>query len=86
MDAGSVMSIAGVVTQGRHLSNQWVTTYKVQVSQDAEHWWQVGNIYQGNTNRDGKVTHTFSKPVTARYLRVLPQTWHGRFFLFGFSS
>lgn len=77
MDAGSVMSIAGVVTQGRHLSNQWVTTYKVQVSQDAEHWWQVGNIYQGNTNRDGKVTHTFSKPVTARYLRVLPQTWNG---------
>jgi hypothetical protein len=75
MDAGRVTSIAGVVTQGSKNAGQWVKTYKVLVSQDGEQWREVGNVYTGNTDRDTKVTNSFSEPVTARYLRVLPQTW-----------
>ena len=30
IDTGELQSIAGIVTQGRKDSNQWVTSYKVQ--------------------------------------------------------
>jgi 3-polyprenyl-4-hydroxybenzoate decarboxylase len=38
VDTGSVQTIVGVVTQGRQESNQWVSAYRIQVSDDNKNW------------------------------------------------
>ena len=35
----------------------------------------IGNSTLGNTDQDTKVLVVFSEPVTARYVRIFPQTW-----------
>ena len=77
VDTGEVQSIAGVRTQGRRDSNQWVTSYKVMVSDDGANFKAVecGRTFDGNSNRNTKVKNIFSKPVRARYIRIFPQSW-----------
>ena len=91
MDLGVIRTVRGVVTQGRRDKPQWVKTYKVQASQDGVTWYAVGKSFKvagkvqtvGNTfiaNKDSntKITKTFQQPVTARYVRIRPQTWQGK--------
>jgi hypothetical protein len=70
---------AGVMTQGRADKDQWVTSYKVQYSDDGVNWQYVdnGEIFTGNTDRNTLQTSLFSTPVVARTLRIVPQTWYG---------
>jgi len=77
LDAGHVKSIAGVVTQGRRHHHQWVTSYKVKASADGKAWDEVdcGRTFAGNTNRDTKVFGRFTKPITARYIRIYVNSW-----------
>ena len=79
MDTGSVQSISGLVTQGRRDQDEWVTSYQVQVSSDSKDWIDVGcgRVWEANTDRNSKVHNYFHEPVHARYIRVLPLTWHG---------
>ena len=77
LDNGKIGSISGVITQGRKNADQWVTSYKVKYKDESGSWWDIdGKKFPGNTDRDSKVTTTFSKPVRARYIRIYPQTWH----------
>ena len=76
MDAGSVTTINGVVTQGRHSADQWVTRFAVVASQDGNNWWSVGPSFAGNSDRDTKVTNVFRQSVTARYVRIMPLAWN----------
>jgi hypothetical protein len=51
MDTGSVQdAITGVATQGRSDYQQWVSSYKVSVSDDASSWTPVdgGVTFPGN--------------------------------------
>ena len=78
LDNGKLGSISGVITQGRKNSDQWVKSFKVKYKDEGGSWWDVdGKTFPGNSDRNTKVTTTFSKPVRARYIRIYPQTWKG---------
>jgi hypothetical protein len=79
LDTGSVQNIQGIVTQGRRNADQWVTTYRVMVSDDDKEWRHVecGRIFDGNTDRETRVRNLFNQPVKARYVRILAETWNG---------
>lgn len=77
IDVGYVHRISGVVTQGRKITDQWVTSYKVMVSKDGVRWFDVqcGSVFQANRDRNTKVVNLFERAVIARYVRIFPQTW-----------
>ena len=77
-DLGSIRTIGGVVTQGRKNNNQWVTSFKVRYSNDNKNYKEVdfGNKFIANWDRNTKVTNIFTIPVTARYIRIYPQSWY----------
>ena len=78
LDNGKLGSISGVITQGRKDYDQWVKSFKVKYKDESGSWWDVdGKTFPGNSDRNAKVTTTFSKPVRARYIRIYPQTWNG---------
>ena len=78
LDNGKIGSISGVITQGRKDYDQWVKSFKVKYKDESGSWWDVdGKTFPGNSDRNTKVTTTFSKPVRARYIRIYPQTWNG---------
>ncbi len=77
MDTGKVQAIQGIVTQGRRNADQWVTTFRIMVSEDLNSWRSVecGRIFDGNVDRETKVKTLFNEPVKARYVRVMVETW-----------
>ncbi|XP_072170083.1 EGF-like repeat and discoidin I-like domain-containing protein 3 [Diadema setosum] len=84
-DLGTDYRIEGVITQGRYpYYNQWVTSFGIQYKRDFASNFQdvVGiddepKIFQGNTDMNTKVTNYLPASVVARYVRILPKTWHG---------
>ena len=76
IDLGTAKRVAGIVTQGRADSDQWVQSYKVQYSTDGITFTEVASTtFVGNTDRNSKVTATLPRTVQARYVRLLPQSW-----------
>lgn len=53
-------------------------TYKLQYSLDGSSWtdYNNGQALTGNANATGTATADLT-PFSARYVRVLPQTWNG---------
>ena len=79
MDLGAVLSVAGVVTQGRKDECQYVKSYQVKTSLDGITWSDVdgGKVFNGNTGcGDAKVSNRFSQIVQRRYVRIVAKTWH----------
>ncbi|XP_033111313.1 lactadherin-like [Anneissia japonica] len=78
-----VLNVSGIITQGRsgHYS-QWVTSFIVLYSMDAQIWENVTDIvgdtmtFAGNDDQDTEVTNMFSSPVMALYIRLTPTSWH----------
>ncbi|XP_035669874.1 EGF-like repeat and discoidin I-like domain-containing protein 3 [Branchiostoma floridae] len=84
VDLGDIKHITGTVTQGRHWNHaQWVTSYKLQHSTDATRWTTYADsdgsdkVFPGNTDMRTPVTSMLCEPIEARYVRLLPQTFHG---------
>jgi len=79
MDLGKTRSVAGIVSQGRSDYWQWVTTYRVKVSDDEEEWKDIecGRIFDANSDRNTQVKNIFDAPVRARYVRIYPETYYG---------
>uniref|UniRef100_A0A4X2LX77 Carboxypeptidase X, M14 family member 1 n=1 Tax=Vombatus ursinus TaxID=29139 RepID=A0A4X2LX77_VOMUR len=84
VDAGRTARFTGVITQGRNSiwRYDWVTSYKVQFSNDTLTWWGTKNrssgldeVFPGNSDPDTPVLAVLSQPQVARYIRLLPQTW-----------
>ena len=80
IDEGSAKPIMGVRTQGRRggTDNQRVTAYKVSTSLDGKTWVPVdgGKVFGANVARsDTTVASKFSKPVMARYVRIIAESW-----------
>ncbi|XP_020614402.1 EGF-like repeat and discoidin I-like domain-containing protein 3 [Orbicella faveolata] len=76
--------VTRVATQGRNDPPQWVTKYKLQFSNDGVkfHYYtklrQTGNKdFAGNADQSTVVYHELNPPIRARYVRFLPQAWHG---------
>ncbi|KAM9311100.1 lactadherin isoform 2-T2 [Gastrophryne carolinensis] len=87
VDLGFVKKITGIVTQGaKDFGNiQYVESFKVAYSNDGSTW----NIYQdkrakqdkvflGNNDNYSHKRNLFNPPISARFVRVLPQSWHER--------
>jgi len=77
MDTGKVQLIAGVATKGRAHNNgisMWCTQIKVKVSIDGNTWDDVDDAksFTANSDRDTLVKEIFSRPVMARYIRIVP--------------
>uniref|UniRef100_A0A8C2X464 Carboxypeptidase X, M14 family member 2 n=1 Tax=Cyclopterus lumpus TaxID=8103 RepID=A0A8C2X464_CYCLU len=82
VDARRLTKFTGVVTQGRSSlwSSDWVTSYKVMVSNDSHTWITLKNgsddlIFTGNREKEIPVRNIFPAPVVGRYIRVNPQSW-----------
>lgn len=63
------LTLSAVATQGREGTIQYVTRYRVLVSDDGRifmHTWE----FNGNTNNTEIVKNTFPRPVTARFARI----------------
>ena len=70
MDVGSVKLIEGVVTQGRTSHNQYVKSYKVQLSTDGKSWSYVdgGKVFAANTGSNNNYKdNKFQAAINARY-------------------
>ena len=80
LDLGSAKKVAGVLTQGRtDCCNQYVKSFKVDYSNDNSNWNNVDNgvtFQHSTTDRTKVMTTTFETAVTARYIRVKPQSWN----------
>ncbi|KAK5851007.1 hypothetical protein PBY51_001835 [Eleginops maclovinus] len=82
VDARRLTKFTGVITQGRSSlwSSDWVTSYKVMVSNDSHTWITLKNgsedmIFVGNREKEIPVRNIFPVPVLARYIRVNPRAW-----------
>ncbi|CAH1256881.1 MFGE8 [Branchiostoma lanceolatum] len=82
VDVGAETTVAGVITQGRPVGNQWVTSYKLRFSRDGTTWStyldKLGRdkVFSGNSDPDTEVRHLFDPAITARYVRFWPQAWN----------
>ncbi|XP_049725479.1 probable carboxypeptidase X1 [Elephas maximus indicus] len=84
VDAGYPTRFSGVITQGRNSiwRYDWVTSYKVQFSNDSRSWWASRNhssgmeaVFPANSDLETPVLNLLPEPQVARYIRLLPQTW-----------
>ncbi|XP_006894248.1 PREDICTED: probable carboxypeptidase X1 isoform X2 [Elephantulus edwardii] len=83
VDAGHPTRFSGVITQGRNSiwRFDWVTSYKVQFSNDSRSWWGSKNssgmdvIFPANSDQETPVLNLLPEHQVARYIRLLPQTW-----------
>ncbi|XP_042326599.1 probable carboxypeptidase X1 isoform X1 [Sceloporus undulatus] len=81
-DAQRVTRFTGIITQGLNSiwTYDWVTSYKIQFSNDTHRWQPCKNgseevVFPGNKDPETPVLNLFPVPVVARYLRINPQTW-----------
>uniref|UniRef100_A0AAV2LJT2 Inactive carboxypeptidase-like protein X2 n=1 Tax=Knipowitschia caucasica TaxID=637954 RepID=A0AAV2LJT2_KNICA len=82
LDARRLTRFTGVITQGRSSlwTSDWVTSYKVMVSNDSHSWVTLRNqsedlVFKGNWEKEVPVRRLFPVPRVARYLRINPQSW-----------
>ncbi|XP_078481967.1 lactadherin-like [Ciona intestinalis] len=87
VDLKSPTLITGVVTQGRpggHIvwDQQWVTSYKIAYGINQTSFQTIQNsdgndlIFQGNTDKNTKVTNMFPAPIIGRYVRLIHITYN----------
>ncbi|KAG8547275.1 hypothetical protein GDO81_028697 [Engystomops pustulosus] len=82
VDARRLTRFTGVITQGKNSiwTDDWVTSYKVQVSNDTHTWKTCKNgtedvIFKANKDPETPVLNKLPSPMVARYIRINPQTW-----------
>lgn len=85
VDLGTEKRVTGIITQGArdfgHI--QYVASYKVAHSDDGVQWTVyeeqgTPKVFQGNLDNNSHKKNVFEKPFVARYVRVLPVSWHNR--------
>jgi len=71
--------ISGIATQGfEALSDYYVKTYKVSHSRNGHTWSIFPEVMRGNHDGKSVASHTFIRPVYARYIRVYPMAYRYR--------
>ncbi|KAJ8027246.1 Discoidin-1 subunit A [Holothuria leucospilota] len=71
--------VTGVLLQGRGgptTGDQWVTSFRVLFSDDEKVFYSTP-VIEGTFDRDTVAHRYFDHPITARYFRINPVTWHG---------
>ncbi|CAK8677456.1 unnamed protein product [Clavelina lepadiformis] len=83
VDMKTPTTLTGVVTQGRHNNNQWVTRYKMSFGSSLDELEFIKNdagndvIFTGNFDRNSHVLNLFPHPITARYVRLVVWDYQG---------
>ncbi|KAM3832215.1 putative carboxypeptidase X1 [Vipera latastei] len=82
IDARRPTRFTGVITQGLNSiwTYSWVTSYKIQFSNDTHRWQPCRNGSQevnfpANKEPETPILNLLPDPVVARYIRINPQTW-----------
>ncbi|XP_071952032.1 hemocytin-like isoform X2 [Antedon mediterranea] len=84
VDFGVVKTVTGVITQGRNGYPQWVTSYEFLYSMNGTKFQTIKDAneqnveFEGNSDKDTKVTNMFSSPVSVRVVRIHPTNWCDR--------
>ncbi|OXB60271.1 hypothetical protein ASZ78_011091, partial [Callipepla squamata] len=86
LDLGTRRNITGIVTKGSaEIHDFYVMSYRVSSSRDGKNWrpyrgssGQEDKVFEGNVDSLGEVSNAFIPPITTRYLRITPQSWHQR--------
>ncbi|XP_067389491.1 inactive carboxypeptidase-like protein X2 isoform X2 [Emydura macquarii macquarii] len=83
VDARRLTKFTGIITQGRNSLwlSDWVTSYKVMLSNDSHAWITVKNgsgdmIFEGNSEKEIPVLNELPVPIVARYIRINPRSWY----------
>ncbi|XP_071958874.1 uncharacterized protein [Antedon mediterranea] len=82
VNLGWLKVITGVVTQGKHGGNKWVTEFEILFSMNGIEWDAIldneGNskVFEGNTDADTPVTNIIPNATLTRYVRLHPVSWH----------
>ncbi|XP_022805050.1 uncharacterized protein LOC111342257 [Stylophora pistillata] len=78
-------SVTRVATQGLNANDEWVTKYRLQYSDDGrnfQYYKQQGDnkwtVLNGNKGSDTNAYNNLNPPLTARFIRFLPNGWHNR--------
>ncbi|MDB9910956.1 discoidin domain-containing protein [Flavobacteriaceae bacterium] len=81
VDLGQVETILAVATQGRNSFAQWVTSYRIQYSNDGTNFtdYNGGVVLTGNTDQNTVVRNDLSPTISAQYIRFLLLTNVQRF-------
>ncbi|XP_033108001.1 lactadherin-like [Anneissia japonica] len=81
-DLGSLYKVTGVITQGRHNNDQWVTSYKVLYSSNGDNFEEIMDangqvaVFNGNSDRNNAVINMLHDYVYAEFIRINPTNWH----------
>ncbi|XP_021087304.1 lactadherin isoform X2 [Mesocricetus auratus] len=85
VDLGTQRQVTGIITQGARDFGQiqYVASYKVAHSNDGVHWTMyeeqgTDKVFRGNSDNNSHKKNVFEAPFMARYVRVLPVSWHRR--------
>uniref|UniRef100_A0A8D0GZP7 Discoidin, CUB and LCCL domain containing 1 n=1 Tax=Sphenodon punctatus TaxID=8508 RepID=A0A8D0GZP7_SPHPU len=87
IDLGEKKRITGIRTTGSTMLkfNFYVKTFIINYKNNNSKWKTYKGIlsneekvFQGNSNAGGIVRNNFIPPIVARYVKVIPQTWHQR--------
>ncbi|XP_072134217.1 EGF-like repeat and discoidin I-like domain-containing protein 3 isoform X4 [Mobula birostris] len=79
--------ITGIITQGAKDFgvHQYVKSFKIAHSNDGKSWTiykdsitKKDKVFQGNNDNYNHKRNIFDPPFYARFVRILPQTWHER--------
>ncbi|XP_050416349.1 lactadherin [Patella vulgata] len=87
IDLQQASVVKEIVTAGRDIDtrtgccDQWVSSYLLQYSTDNINWLtanctKTSQIFTGNNDTGSFVRNPLSCPVIARFLRILPRSWH----------
>ncbi|XP_072039690.1 uncharacterized protein [Amphiura filiformis] len=83
VDLGYLQTVTGVVTQGRHGANQWVTSYTIEYSEDGVTWFPVNTTdgvietFTGNSDWSSPVYNYFNQTQFAQHIKIRPTAWYG---------
>jgi hypothetical protein len=77
-DLGQPSNVLKIQTRGRSNMDHWVTSYKIFYSLDGSNWNSTGKVYMANWDRDSFAERRILPPITARFVRLFPQSWHTR--------
>ncbi|XP_034948023.1 neurexin-4 isoform X2 [Chelonus insularis] len=83
-DLGSRCEIRSIATRGRANTNEFVTEYIIEYSDDGQAWTSyesqegVAEMFKGNTNGESIKLNRFEVPIIAQWIRINPTRWHNR--------
>ncbi|MEQ2275125.1 hypothetical protein XENORESO_021066 [Xenotaenia resolanae] len=81
VNLGQTRKVTGIVIQGCPHNDYWVTKFKLQHSMDGASWTDYsgdGDFFLGSTDRNTPDTQLLGTPVSAQYVRLLPQDFSGQ--------